>query len=273
MARNGVEADRLDGHRHADRGAVGPVALLYDYFKQLFAQVTNPPLDAHPRGAGHLAGHVHRPRGQPAATPGPSSCHLLELPHPIIDNDEPGPHPPHRGGRPPASRPAPSARCSRRSRRRRPCGALERIRREASDGDRRTASTSSCCRTGTRTRTLAPIPMPGSPPLAVHHHLIREKTRTKAGLIIETGEAREVHHFALLIGYGAGGDQSVPRVRHHRAAWCGADTHRRRLRAGEEEPLHQGHQQGRAEGHVQDGHLDRRQSYLRRPDLRGDRPQ
>src|SRR5207253_9025926 len=39
---------------------------------------------------------------------------------------------------------------------------------------------------------------------AVHHHLIREGTRTQCGLVIETGEAREVHHFCLLIGYGAG---------------------------------------------------------------------
>ncbi|MFM7493464.1 MAG: glutamate synthase central domain-containing protein, partial [Acidimicrobiaceae bacterium] len=39
---------------------------------------------------------------------------------------------------------------------------------------------------------------------AVHHHLIRQKQRTKVGLIIETGDAREVHHMALLIGYGAG---------------------------------------------------------------------
>src|SRR5439155_17437766 len=39
---------------------------------------------------------------------------------------------------------------------------------------------------------------------AVHHHLIREGTRTQCGLVIETGEAREAHHFCLLIGYGAG---------------------------------------------------------------------
>src|SRR5436190_2277923 len=38
----------------------------------------------------------------------------------------------------------------------------------------------------------------------VHHHLIREGTRTKVGLVLESGEPREVHHFALLIGYGAG---------------------------------------------------------------------
>ena len=38
----------------------------------------------------------------------------------------------------------------------------------------------------------------------MHHHLIREGTRTRCGLVVETGEAREVHHFCLLIGYGAG---------------------------------------------------------------------
>ena len=39
---------------------------------------------------------------------------------------------------------------------------------------------------------------------AVHHHLIREKTRTQVGLVVESGDAREVHHMALLVGYGAG---------------------------------------------------------------------
>ena len=49
---------------------------------------------------------------------------------------------------------------------------------------------------------LAPIPsllLTGT----VHHHLIRERTRTRAGLIVESGDARECHHIALLIGYGA----------------------------------------------------------------------
>ena len=52
-------------------------------------------------------------------------------------------------------------------------------------------------------RRNAPIPTL----LAVaglHNHLVREKKRTQVGLIVETGDAREVHHFALLIGYGAG---------------------------------------------------------------------
>src|SRR5947209_12118061 len=53
------------------------------------------------------------------------------------------------------------------------------------------------------TRDLAPIPSLLAV-AGVHHHLIREGTRTKVGLIVESGEPREVHHFALLIGYGAG---------------------------------------------------------------------
>ena len=43
-----------------------------------------------------------------------------------------------------------------------------------------------------------------SPAPGLHHHLIREGTRTRVGLVLETGEPREVHHFSLLIGYGAG---------------------------------------------------------------------
>ena len=50
---------------------------------------------------------------------------------------------------------------------------------------------------------------------AVHHHLIREGTRTKVGLAVETGEARELHHFALLIGYGAGAIKPYMAFRHH----------------------------------------------------------
>jgi len=38
---------------------------------------------------------------------------------------------------------------------------------------------------------------------AVHHHLVRERTRTKVGLVVETGDAREIHHMALLLSYGA----------------------------------------------------------------------
>ena len=52
-------------------------------------------------------------------------------------------------------------------------------------------------------RELAPIPALLAVS-ALHHHLIRTGTRTRVGLVLESGEPREVHHFALLIGYGAG---------------------------------------------------------------------
>jgi glutamate synthase (NADPH/NADH) large chain len=51
---------------------------------------------------------------------------------------------------------------------------------------------------------------------AVHHHLIREKTRTRVGLVVEAGDAREVHHMALLVGYGAAAGQPLPGLREHR---------------------------------------------------------
>ncbi len=65
-----------------------------------------------------------------------------------------------------------------------------------------TVRASSCSPTGTPPQELAPIPsllLTG----AVHHHLVREKTRTQVGLLVEAGDVREVHHVALLIGYGA----------------------------------------------------------------------
>ena len=85
---------------------------------------------------------------------------------------------------------------------RRCCSRLEEIRAEVSGGDRGGARIIVLSDRGS-SDTLAPIPsllLTG----AVHHHLIREKTRTKIGLVVETGEARECHHMALLIGYGAG---------------------------------------------------------------------
>ena len=53
----------------------------------------------------------------------------------------------------------------------------------------------------------------------VHHHLVREGTRLQTGLVLESGEPREVHHFATLIGYGASRDQPVPDVRVARGRW------------------------------------------------------
>ena len=103
----------------------------------------------------------------------------------------------------------------------------------------------------------------------VHHHLIREGTRTQVGLVLESGEPREVHHFALLIGYGAGAvNPYLAFETLHDLVEPGHAARRRRGARGQE--LHQGPQQGRGEGHLQDGDLHHPE-LLRGPDLRGGR--
>jgi glutamate synthase (NADPH/NADH) large chain len=200
MARKGLEAI-------GSMGTDTPLAvlskrprLLFDYFSQLFAQVTNPPLDAMREELVTSVGRVIGPERNLLA-PGPESARLITLPRPILDNDELAKLE-HIG----------EAKLGFRTRRisclypvaeggdglRR---ALDRIRAEASeaiaDGD--TILILSDWRS---TDELAPIPSLLFT-AAVHHHLIREKTRTQVGLIVESGEAREVHHFCMLIGFGA----------------------------------------------------------------------
>ena len=107
---------------------------------------------------------------------------------------------------------------------------------------------------------------------AVHHHLIREGTRTRVGLVLESGEPREVHHFALLLGYGAGAinpylafetlDDMI------RAGRCCTGIDADKAVKNYVKAVGKGDR----EGHVQDGHLDRPE-LPRRPDLRGDRPE
>jgi glutamate synthase (NADPH/NADH) large chain len=200
MARTGIEA-------LGSMGTDTPLAVLsdrpklvYDYFKQLFAQVTNPPLDAIREELVTSLSKVVGPEGNLLA-PGPDSCHLLELPHPILNNEdldriqhieEADPrfkartvrclYPAFSGGRGLAR-------------------AIERIRAEVSEAIEDGANII-VLSDWLSNEDLAPIPMLLAT-AAVHHHLIREKTRTQVGLIVETGEAREVHHFALLLGYGA----------------------------------------------------------------------
>ena len=176
--------------------------LLFDYFSQLFAQVTNPPLDAiREELVTSLSGTIGPEANLLAPTP--ASCRQVVLPFPVISNDD-----------------------------------LAKIRHVNRDGDmpgfithvsrglydvegggaamaRRIdeicAEVSDAIAGGARiivlsdrhsTAELAPIPsllLTG----AVHHHLVREKTRTQVGLLVEAGDIREVHHVALLVGYGA----------------------------------------------------------------------
>ena len=177
--------------------------LLFDYFQQLFAQVTNPPLDAIREEVVTAVGSTVGPEHNLLA-PGPESCRQLVLPFPIIDNDEFAKivHINDDGGYPELAavtisglfRVAGGGLALKRS--------LDAIRSEVSkaiDNGARIIVLSD--RNGDE--VLAPIPSLLLT-AAVHHHLVREKKRTKVGLVVECGDAREVHHMALLIGYGAG---------------------------------------------------------------------
>ncbi|MFD9896423.1 glutamate synthase large subunit [Amycolatopsis sp. NPDC059027] len=201
MARTGAEPIGSMGNDSPIATLSSRSRLLYDYFIQLFAQVTNPPLDAIREELVTALGT------QLGAEPNlldanAKSCRRIVLPFPVLDNDQLaklvhvnddgdlpefqavtvlGRYNVHGGG----------------------AALLERL-------DEIRAEVSEAIEDGARLIVLsdrgvdedhAPIPsllLTG----AVHHHLVREKTRTQVGLIVEAGDAREVHHIALLVGYG-----------------------------------------------------------------------
>src|SRR6202522_4138194 len=171
---------------------------LFNYFKQLFAQVTNPPIDPiREELVMSLISYIGTERN--ILDEAPENCHTLKLPHPILTNRD-----------------------------------LEKLRRissgdllattlpalfRAADGeaglkhslDDLSARAAHAVHSGYTLLilsdrgvdpTYAPIPSLLAM-AAVHNRLVREKTRTQVALIIESGEPREVMHFALLIGYGA----------------------------------------------------------------------
>ena len=173
--------------------------LLYDYFKQLFAQVTNPPLDAiREELVTSMASTIGPERN--LLKPEPESCRQIKIEYPIIHNDQVAKlrHTNAQGflcaTLPMLYRPGDGG------------GGLERamdiLRAQALD-----AVTSGHTIIILSDRGLdeefAPIPSLLAT-AGVHHHLVREGARTRCALVVETGEAREVHHMALLIGYGAG---------------------------------------------------------------------
>jgi glutamate synthase (NADPH/NADH) large chain len=176
--------------------------LLFDYFSQLFAQVTNPPLDAiREELVTSMASSIGPEHN--LLDPNPASCHQIVLPRPILSNEElakilyvnedgdrPGFEPFAIDGLYPVAEGGAGLR-----------NALDQVCHQvgaAIEGGARIIVLSDRY----SNEELAPIPSLLLT-AAVHHHLIREKTRTKVGLVVEAGDAREVHHMALLIGYGA----------------------------------------------------------------------
>ncbi|GAA12747.1 MULTISPECIES: glutamate synthase large subunit [Gordonia] len=203
MARTGAEA-------LGSMGTDTPIAvlskrprMLFDYFQQLFAQVTNPPLDAIREEVVTGLGDTIGSEGD-LLHPGPNTCRKIEIPEPTIDNDtlaklvrieEDGRYPDLRSKQIHGLYPVAEGGAGLRA-------ALDRIRAEVSaaidDGvtivvlsDRESDETN------------APIPSLLLT-AAVHHHLVRERKRTRVGLVVESGDAREVHHIAALVGFGAG---------------------------------------------------------------------
>ena len=180
--------------------------MLFDYFQQLFAQVTNPPLDAIREEVVTSLQATIGPEGD-VLNPVPESCHQIVLPQPILRNHELAklvnlnPDDEVRGHKH-GMRSAvirclyPVAKGGEGLRR-----ALDDIRDAASkaieDGARVLVISDR-----ESNENLAPIPSLLSV-AAIHHHLVRQRTRTQVGLIVEAGDAREVHHMAMLIGFGA----------------------------------------------------------------------
>jgi glutamate synthase (ferredoxin) len=199
MARHGEEPVGSMGNDAALAVLSDRPRLLYDYFAQLFAQVTNPPLDAIREKLVTSMESTVGPEGN-LLEPTPASCRQIGIRYPIVDNEQlaklrhirlPDFHSltlsmtfdPEEGG-----------------------PGLERAMADLS------AKAEVAVRDGINILILSDrgvgehaAPVPSLLATAgVHHHLVRTGLRTRCALIVESGDAREVHHVALLMGYGAG---------------------------------------------------------------------
>ncbi len=237
--------------------------LLYNYFKQNFAQVTNPPIDPireelvmslismigpRPNLLGHEVGTHHR----------------LEVAQPILTDAE--------------------------------LAKIRNIERlvdgrfktdtlditwpaaEGADGiapalDRLCAEATAAVQAGhnililsDRAVSVERVPIPALlATSAVHHHLIRQGLRTRTGIVVETGEAREVHHFCVLAGYGA--EAINPYLAFATVEQIRTENGLPHFGGTDPEELPEGARQRHPEGHLQDGDLDL-PVLLRRADLR-----
>ncbi len=199
MARDGVEAIGAMGADTPLSVLSDRPKLLYDYFQQLFAQVTNPPIDSI-REEIITSAETTIGSERNLLKPEPESCHLIELKTPILSNEELAKlkHI-NEGGFKSVTLPIvfdPKNGATGLEQ------AMDQIFAQANQAIASGVNIVILSDRGVNP-TNAPIPAL----LAVaglHHHLIREGTRTQVGLVLESGEPREVHHYAMLIGYGCG---------------------------------------------------------------------
>jgi glutamate synthase (ferredoxin) len=199
MARDGIEPVGSMGTDTPLAVLSDKPQLVYNYFKQLFAQVTNPPIDAI-REEIITSSFTLIGSEKNLLKPGADSCRMLQLQGPILDNEqlEQLRHIDRTGFKSitlpilySVEKDGPGLEA-----------ALADLFAKASEAIKSGVNILILSDRGIA-QDLAAIPAL----LAVsglHHHLIREGTRTKIGLVLESGEPREVHHMALLIGYGCG---------------------------------------------------------------------
>ena len=171
--------------------------MIYDYFKQLFAQVTNPPIDSIREEVVMSLECFIGPEGNMLETAA-EQAHRLSLSHPILSNkeladirdlDSHG----MRSKTLDMTFAADSAE-----------GYLEALDRLCADAEQAIVDGYAFVVLSDRAMSASRIAISALVACgAVHHHLVAAQKRTQIGIVIETGEAREVHHFCLLTGYGA----------------------------------------------------------------------
>ncbi len=198
MARDGVEPVGSMGNDAALAVLSTRPRLLYDYFRQLFAQVTNPPIDSI-REALVFSTEVMVGAESNLLKPVPQSCHQIRLDSPILTNEE-------------------LAKISHGKVAGFASITLPTLFQAGTDGQGLESALEEICRSADaaiargfnllilsdRGMDETHVPIPALLAISgLHHHLIRRGTRTQVGLLLESGEPREVHHFAALISYGA----------------------------------------------------------------------
>ncbi|RME83321.1 MAG: glutamate synthase large subunit [Caldilineae bacterium] len=198
MAQNGIEPVGSMGNDAPPAVLSDQPRLLYDYFKQLFAQVTNPPIDAI-REEIITATEVMMGTELNLLDTRPEDCHQIKLKHPILTNEELAKirHIEVPGFKaitlPMLFEAAGGAEAMERAL----DEMYEKARRAIAEGYNILILSD---RGIDREHAAIPALLAVS---GLHHFLIREELRTQAALVVESGEPREVHHFALLVGYGA----------------------------------------------------------------------
>ncbi len=269
MARNAVESLGSMGTDTPAAVLSDRPRMLYDYFKQLFAQVTNPPLDANFEALVTSLNSALGPEGN-LLDPTPDSCRQIVCSTPILTNEElaklryiddadsavPGFTPFSVYCHYPVAEGGEGLRM-----------AIDNVRTQVSEA---IANGANLVILSDRYADAENAPIPALLiTAAVHHHLVREKTRTQVGLVVETGEARRGASLRAAVGIRRGRHQPLPRVRHHPRPLPRGRAQRADRAQGRQE-LRQGRGQGHSQGDVEDGHLHRRLVH-RRADLRSRR--